>query len=194
MADRPRIMLLGDSIRMSYQPIVAEMLADRADVVGPAENGQFALYTLKRLGFWVEKFGVPDIVHWNNGIHDVGRCERRGPKQFSLDDYLTNLRFILEGLETLEAGRVIFALTTPVRDGADWTGREWSWRNDEIDTYNAAARAFMERKSVAINDLNAAVRTDPGRLLSEDDLHLSDAGRQTCAEAVVRTLEIHLPS
>jgi lysophospholipase L1-like esterase len=194
MADRPRIMLLGDSIRMSYQPIVAAMLADRADVVGPAENGQFSLYTLKRLGFWVDQFGVPDIVHWNNGIHDVGHCEQRGPRQFSLDDYLANLGFILEGLKTLGAGRVIFAITTPVRDGADWSGRGWSWSNEEIDAYNAAARTFMESRSVPINDLNAVVRSDPDRLLSEDNLHLSDAGKQACAEKVVKALEAYLPS
>ena len=39
----PKVMLLGDSIRLSYQPLVAERLAGKAEVVGPQINGQFAL-------------------------------------------------------------------------------------------------------------------------------------------------------
>ena len=46
MRKKPRVLLLGDSIRGSYQPMVSEMLSGEADVVAPAENGQFALYTL----------------------------------------------------------------------------------------------------------------------------------------------------
>ncbi len=49
MNDLPKVLLLGDSIRMSYQPLVAEILTGRAEVVGPADNCQFALYTLSSL-------------------------------------------------------------------------------------------------------------------------------------------------
>ena len=44
-----RVLLLGDSIRMSYQPLVSELLAGRAEVVGPADNCQYSLYTLSSL-------------------------------------------------------------------------------------------------------------------------------------------------
>ena len=53
MSDLPRVLLLGDSIRMSYQPHVAELLAGRAVVVGPADNCQYSLYTLSSLRRWV---------------------------------------------------------------------------------------------------------------------------------------------
>ena len=49
MSDLPRVLLLGDSIRMSYQPHVAELLAGRAVVVGPADNCQYS-------------FRLPDMV------------------------------------------------------------------------------------------------------------------------------------
>ena len=68
----PRVMLLGDSIRMSYQPLVAELLAGRAEVFGPRVNGRFALFTLTSIPDWIAEFGRPDLVHWNNGIHDAG--------------------------------------------------------------------------------------------------------------------------
>ena len=38
MSERRRGLLLGDSIRMSYQPIVAKKLAPVAEVVGPQDN------------------------------------------------------------------------------------------------------------------------------------------------------------
>ena len=49
MRFRPRILLMGDSIRLSYQPLVAEQMQHRADVVGPDENGRWAGHTLTRL-------------------------------------------------------------------------------------------------------------------------------------------------
>ncbi|PJB70057.1 MAG: hypothetical protein CO095_09350, partial [Armatimonadetes bacterium CG_4_9_14_3_um_filter_58_7] len=62
----PRVLLVGDSIRVSYQPLVAELLAGKAEIVGPADNCQYALYTLSSIGRWIGELGAPDIVHWNN--------------------------------------------------------------------------------------------------------------------------------
>ena len=70
MPKLPKVLLLGDSIRMSYQPHVARLLSDRAEVVGPVDNCQYSLYTLSSLDRWIAALGKPDIVHWNNGIHD----------------------------------------------------------------------------------------------------------------------------
>ena len=72
-----KVMLLGDSIRMSYQGLVAETLsADGHQVWGPPENCQFSLYTLASLGGWLTQFPDPDVVHWNNGLHDIGHRQR----------------------------------------------------------------------------------------------------------------------
>ena len=72
MPNAPRLLLLGDSIRMSYQPHVAQLLDGKVEVTGPAENCQFSLYTLSSLNRWIDELGQPEIVHWNNGIHDAG--------------------------------------------------------------------------------------------------------------------------
>ena len=60
---KPRVLLLGDSIRMSCQPRVAELLADAANVVGPADNCRFSLYALSRLPTWLAELGRPDVMH-----------------------------------------------------------------------------------------------------------------------------------
>jgi len=72
MISMSRILLLGDSIRMSYQPHVARLLAGRAD------NGQYDRYIHDSLDRWAKDMGKPDIVHWNHGIHDAEMIRRPG--------------------------------------------------------------------------------------------------------------------
>ena len=185
MPEKPKVLLLGDSIRMSYQPHVAEMLAGAAEVVGPADNCQYSLYTLSSLPRWVGELGEPDVVHWNNGIHDCGHNPNRSPVQIPVDMYRANLEHILRQLEAFTAD-IIWATMTPVHPERPFRDTEWSWRNEEIDRYNDAARELMTAEGVPINDLHELVVGDVDRFLSEDQLHLSDAGQRACAEAVVK--------
>ncbi len=187
MPDLPKVLLLGDSIRMSYQPHVARLLDGRAAVVGPAENCQYSLYTLDSLDLWLEELGRPDIVHWNNGIHDVGHNPDRDPVQFPPGQYLANLERILEQLLALTP-RVIWATTTPVHPDYPLREGEWSFCNEDINRYNQAARRLMEGRGVPVNDLHALVLGDPDRFLCEDMLHLSRAGEAACAHAVAASV------
>jgi isoamyl acetate esterase len=183
MRDTPRILLLGDSIRGSYQPHVARLLANRAQVVGPSDNCEYTLFTLSLLDRWIGELGKPDIVHWNNGLHDAGHNPARSPVQIPSDTYRTNLEHILERLAALTP-KVIWATTTPTHPSRPFRETEWSWRNEEIDRYNAVARELMESRGVPINDLHALVWGNLSAFLSEDQIHLSEAGQKACAHAV----------
>ena len=156
MSDLPKVLLLGDSIRMSYQPVVANILKGRADVVGPLDNCQYSLFTLSSLDRWLGELGQPDAVHWNNGMHDAGHNPNRNPVQIPLDMYRGNLEFILRRLKALTP-HVIWATMTPVHPGRPFRNDEWSWRNEEIDRYNEAALELMAKESVPINDLHRLV-------------------------------------
>lgn len=180
----PKVWLLGDSIRMSYQPIVTQLLKGEANVAGPAENGQFSAYTLASLERWLGELGQPDVVHWNNGIHDVGHNPDRTPVQFPLSVYLDNLKAILSELRTM-ATHVIWATMTPVHPERPFVSNTWSWRNEEIDAYNQAALDLMEQEGISVNDLHAVVASSiDNTYLAEDMLHLSVVGQQRCADAV----------
>jgi len=183
MPDTPRVLLLGDSIRMSYQPHVAGLLDGRAHVVGPADSGQYSLFTLSSLNRWIDELGTPDIVHWNNGFHDVGHNPTRYPVQIPIDMYQANLAFIFERLREMTS-QVIWANTTPVYPDRPISETEWSWRNEEIDQYNDVARKLMETHDVPINDLHTLVWDNVDEFLSEDQIHLSEAGQKACANAV----------
>jgi lysophospholipase L1-like esterase len=179
-----RLMLIGDSIRMSYQSFVAETLTPEGhEVWGPTENCQFSLYTLASLGRWLTDFPDPTVIHWNNGLHDIGHNPFRAPVQMPLDVYAGNLGFIARHLQTTGA-RIIFALNTPVHADRPFRDDTWSWRNDEIDAYNQAAREVMTEYEIPLNDLHAVVATAPDTLLAEDQLHLSEAGQRACARQV----------
>ena len=178
---------MGDSIRESYQPRVKRLLEGRAEVVGPADNGQFSLYTLSSLNRWTAELDQPDIVHWNNGIHDSGHNPDRNPVQIPIDMYKGNLAFILDRLTALTPN-VIWATITPVHPERPFRHTEWAWRNEEIDHYNHVARELMEARGLPINDLHALVWSNLDEFLGEDQLHLSDSGQEACAGAVAASV------
>ncbi len=191
MSEMPKVLLLGDSIRMSYQPLVAELLDGKAEVVGPSDNCQYSLYALSSLGRWIEELGRPDVVHWNNGLHDVGHNPARSPVQIPVDMYVANLEFALKCLTDLTP-RVIWATSTPVHPQRPFLTDRWSWRNEEIDAYNAAATELMTDRVIPVNDLHTLVWENVDEYLSEDQVHLSESGKKTCARAVVQAVSARL--
>jgi hypothetical protein len=188
----PRIALLGDSIRMSYQPKVGELLAGRAEVMGPTDNCRFALYTVERAPEWFAGFGKVDAVHWNNGLWDCGFYAYRGPKQFSLEDYITNLRTMLAALRKTHApgAKIIWATCTPQHPARPFRPETYSWRCEDIRRYNAAAAELMLGEGVQINDLHAVISSNCDGMLSADQIHLSPDGVDACARAVVSALTL----
>ncbi|MBI84310.1 MAG: hypothetical protein CMJ81_14010 [Planctomycetaceae bacterium] len=183
MSTQPTLLLLGDSIRLSYEGHVSQLLEGRARVVGPPENCQYSLYTLSSLNRWLST-GRPDIVYWNNGLHDCGHNPDRSPVQIPLEMYLANLEIILRKLRVL-ASTVIWATTTPVHPDRPFRVSQWSWRNEEIEHYNQASRDLMEGKGIPVHDLHQVVWQDTDGLLCDDQLHLSSEGQMVCAQSVV---------
>ena len=178
---------------MSYQPHVARLLDGRAEVVGPADNCQYSLFTLSSLDRWIGELGEPDIVHWNNGIHDSGHNPARSPVQIPIDMYRANLDFILARLTALTPN-VIWATITPIHPDRPFRDTEWAWRNEEIDQYNNVARELMTNRGIPINDLHMLVWKNVSEFLSEDQLHLSEAGQKACAKAVTESVSLLLAS
>jgi lysophospholipase L1-like esterase len=182
----PKVMLLGDSIRMSYQPLVADLLAGKAEVVGPAVNGRFSLFTLTSIPEWVGALGRPDVIHWNNGIHDAGYNPGRAPVQIPLEDYVGNVQRIVNHVRSNLTPKLIFATSTPPHPDKPFSEKGWGWKQGDIERYNEAAKQVMANLSVQVNDLHGLVSADPNRLLCDDQLHLSEEGKKLCAEAVAK--------
>jgi lysophospholipase L1-like esterase len=176
---------------MAYQPRVKKVLADEAVVVGPGENCQSSVYLLAHLDQWLLELGSPDVAHWNCGLHDAGYNPHRKPMQIPLERYVENVRAIHEKLKATGA-RLVWATTTPVHPHRPLTPTHWSWKNADINRYNAAVLDLMRAEHVRVNDLHAVVASDYDGYMAEDQLHLTPAGAQACADAVVGVVRVAL--
>ncbi|MBI2441823.1 MAG: SGNH/GDSL hydrolase family protein [Lentisphaerae bacterium] len=176
-----KVMLIGDSIRMSYQAAVRKRLADVAEVWGPDDNCRFVKYTLWNVAAWLNQCGQPDVIHWNNGIWDVYRQNQEMGIFTSLEEYAADLKRVLRELRRTGA-QVIWATTTPVKPEC------LTCRNEDIAKYNAEAVRIMTAEQVATNDLNCLLMADLNGFISQDNVHLSEAGVEACGEAVARMI------
>ncbi|HVK12497.1 MAG TPA: GDSL-type esterase/lipase family protein [Gemmataceae bacterium] len=182
-ADVPKVVLIGDSIRLGYAPAVAKRLAGRATVVSVEANGGDSDNVLKNLDEWALTPG-PVLVHINCGLHDLKKTRATGEHQVPLDRYETNLRAIVGRLTGKAA--VVFASTTPILDERH-AKRKAAFDRFEADVkrYNAAAVRVMGVLGVPVHDLHAIVEhAGPDRLLGPDGTHYTKAGYDVLAEAV----------
>lgn len=169
-----KVLLLGDSIRLSYQSKVRELLTGRAEVNGPEENCRFAKYTLWNVNIYMKLFGKPDIIHWNNGIWDTYKISDSIECFTTLEDYIRDMKLILNEMRKSGA-TILFANTTPVRPGFHLDN------NDRIDMYNQAITEVMIKENVPVNDLNGVIKKNIDRYIGEDLLHLSSEGVEAAA-------------
>lgn len=180
MSEKKNVLLLGDSRRMGYEPFVRQLLANKANVYGPAENGRWAGYTLNSLRFWLSEFPAPDIVHWSCGLWDLGDDYHLG-RPFSLpEEYESAMERTIVVLRKLFPGvKIIFATTMPLGD-SDTTGME---------AYNAIMARTAAREGIPLDDLFTLMK---GKMLTYDrgdGLHLNDEGNAMVAAQVARAIE-----
>lgn len=184
-APLPRVLLLGDSIRIGYAPRVAQKLKGVAEVIHPGEqNGGDTTNTLKILDRWLAE-PVPVVVHINVGLHDLKKVKATGEYQVPVDRYTANLKTIIERIRKATPN-VVFATTTPIVD-ARHAARKADFDRFEADVvrYNTAAIALMKELQVPVNDLHRIVEDgDPMKLLGPDGTHYTPAGSDRLADAV----------
>ena len=171
-----KIILLGDSIRLSYGNRVTELLGSDYTVWGPEDNCRFASYTLRMLYDYREQLKGADLIHFNCGLWDM--CDLFGDGPFtSLEVYVEQMVRIAKILKTY-APVVIFAATTPP------SPKMWGHDLDRVRAYNAAAMAALEPLGILFDDLFTPVAEDIDRMISEDYLHASPYGVEILANRV----------
>jgi len=109
----PIVVLVGDSIRIGYAPLVARLLDGKAIVISPKPNGEDSGNVLRNLDEWVLK-AKPDIVYLNAGLHDLKLKDKH--YQVPVAEYEKNLKTIMARIQKETSAKVIFATTTPIVD------------------------------------------------------------------------------
>lgn len=149
-----KVILIGDSIRMTYDKYVKEALTNVAEVCYPDENCRFAEYVLRYAHEWKEKGEWPedaDLVHWNAGLWDVLELFDDGPMT-SLAYYTEAIARINKRLHLLfPKAKFVFATSTPVIEHL--CRKDFARHNSIICEYNKAELKALEGSGTVINDL-----------------------------------------
>lgn len=179
------LILLGDSICISYREMVKDMLKDKANVAYPQENCRWSGYMYNTLRYWLPELPKPDVIHFNSGIWECVHLYGESEPFYTTEDYVRDVMRVYHELCKTGA-KIIFATTTPIQ-------KHVKLYNHEVQKNLDAILPYLQAEGCEINDLNAVVRADMDRfILPNDGCHLTEEGAHACANAVVRTVSPYL--
>lgn len=187
-----KVVLLGDSIRQGYGKYVAMAFgaAGTAQVFAPEDCCRFASYLLRNVAQWKAEMGCGsdvDLVHWNAGLWDCLHMVDGKPHTDVevYRDYLGRIHTVLNKL--FPGAKQIFATsTTVVEEGYIGIYKRF---NNEIETYNAAAKEVLAPLGVQINDLHALTCGIPVEYRSDMTHFNTKEGTQLLADRVIACIE-----
>ncbi len=192
-AELPRVLLLGDSIRIGYAPLVAKKLDGIAVVIHPGmENCADTPTTLKGLDKWLGDRPI-QVIHLNCGLHDLKFDKATQKHQVPVEMYQENLKAIVTRLKKVTPN-VLFANTTPIIDDRH-AARKAAFDRTEADVvkFNIAATATMRELDIPVNDLHRIVYDgDVTKMLGKDGTHYTPEGYDRLADAVADSIRRQL--
>jgi acyl-CoA thioesterase-1 len=206
--DKPRVLILGDSISIGYTPYVQEMMKGEAVVLRPtgkpnpktnqvrAENCAGTNNGVKNIDRWLKIDGGNwDVIHFNFGLHDLKRVKSEtggnsndpnDPHQADLAAYEKQLREITQKLKATGA-KLIFATTTPYPSGVK-PHRD----PEDAARYNDIAKKIVAENGGTINDLYSFALPKLEEIQRPVNVHFSPEGSEQLAKEVVKHLRIAL--
>ena len=200
---RPRVLILGDSISIGYTPFVQSVLSDEAKVIRPMkdpknpENCAGTQNGVKAVERWLKIGGGDwDVIHFNFGLHDMKRVDPQTGepsnnalhlRQSGPDAYARQLEQIVMNLKATGA-KLIFATTTPVP-----SGKVQPYRNVEDPArYNSIAVNIMKKHGVMVDDLYGFTLPRLNEIQRPANVHFTEAGSELLAREVVRHIRAAL--
>ena len=173
--DKPRILLVGDSIAEGYQAIVRELLQGicYVDYIATSYAADNKLYT-----DLIESFAKNSnyaIVHFNHGLHGVQMCPRT---------YKSKIKGLL--LRLSEKSKIILAETTVAyREGNKRAEPIWRKRITERNEIVAELITELGCEWDQLYDVSLKI---PLSAREEDGVHYRAAGYETLADSVAKTI------
>jgi GDSL-like lipase/acylhydrolase family protein len=199
LGELPKVLLIGDSISIGYEPTVRDRLTGLADVYVPIfEDGtrQNARSTLcpqwgpprwANLYRWLGQQPAWDLIHFNHGLHDISRLDPdtgeydiNGVCRVSEEDYQLNLHMILDRMIAYSPGAsTVWATTTPVPEGHPYR------QAGDAAIYNVDAATVMTERGIPTNDLYTTITSDPRNLYKQPgDVHFINTGYEILGNQV----------
>ena len=187
-----KLVLIGDSLRLHYQPLVAEALGGVVEVWGPAANCQSSREILANAQAWIGD-ARPDIVHMNCGMHDLRIDPSSLEYNVPIEVYARHLEALFSLVTRRSGAQLIWATLTPLHERRHQQFRPAIRRQRDVAQYNELALSLPIQHGARINDLHRAVTAaDQGDLLGQDGLHFTSKGYRFLADQVVSAVRTAL--
>lgn len=196
----PTVLVLGDSISIGYTPALRESLQGVANVVRPMgkkgpENCSGTKNGVTKIADWVSRYGNPDVITFNFGLHDLKRekldaagkaiasDDPNDQRQSEPEAYRENLTKIVEQLQSTGA-KLFFVTTTPVPPGGVKPHRDLG---DPL-LYNGIARQIVEPRGIEVIDLWSVAAEKP-QWMRPANVHFTPEGSAGLAAAIATPLK-----
>ena len=175
-SDKPRVLLVGDSITQGYQTEVRKSLDGVAYVDHIATS--YAIDS-KIYNTLIENFAADSdyaIVHFNHGLHGI---------HISARTYKSRMKKLLGKLG--KKSKIILANTTLVyEDGNRKRHAKWMKR---VHERNEVVKELCAEYGYALDDLYSVSLAIDKTCRDEDGTHYLAAGYQTLASSVVESIK-----
>lgn len=193
-----KVTLLGDSIRLGYQPYTSLYLMDKVETWGPQENCGNTVDILANASQWIRDQPA-DIFHINAGLHDLKIIPYDSHSNLvPLKFYEQNVERIIRYVhETCSNAIIIWATTTPVLDekasAAHREQMDFRRINEDVIKYNENMKKVVGRMGLPVNDLYDFVMSgDPEGIMLDDGVHFTKSGYEFLGEQVADAIKIFL--
>ncbi|MDD4727808.1 MAG: SGNH/GDSL hydrolase family protein [Dysgonamonadaceae bacterium] len=187
--NKPKILIVGDSISIGYTPFVESYFADKATVIHNPGNAQHTGTGLANIRDWVgnEKW---DIIQINWGLWDIahnsvkGRDKENGKITFNIDEYESNLDSIVSIIKGMTDATIIFVTTTYVPENEP--GRYTS----AVLKFNNAAIKVITNHEILVNDIyNESILIHNKYGEGENDVHYTKEGYVELSKLIIDFIE-----
>lgn len=198
--EKPKILIIGDSISIGYTPFVKADLSSKFDVFHNRGNAQNTGTGKDSISKWIGNEDW-DIIQFNWGLWDLcyrnpesknhgNRDKVNGKITFTIEEYKANLDSIIKILKTKTKAKLVFVTTTYVPKNE--VGRF----HDDAIKYNEAAKEIMKKNDIPINDIyekSKKIHKQYG--LGSDNVHYKPEGYKELGKLIVGFIknEVALP-
>ena len=173
--DKPRVLLVGDSITRAYQAIVRELLKDfcYVDYIATSYAVDNKLYPAL-----VENFAKNSdykIVHFNHGLHGIHMAPRT---------YKSKMKNLL--LRLGEKSKIILAETTIVyKEGNKRLDKTWMRR---VNERNEIVAELVTELDCEWDKLYSVSEKIPVEYRAQDGTHYEKGGYELLADSVAKSI------
>lgn len=180
-ADRPRVMLIGDSITAGYTVPVNRHLGGRihADSIAGSKALDHPFYN-EEIDFFARQFGFDyRLIHFNNGLHGWHLTEEEYGRLYE--------EKVVWLMERFPSAQIVLVTSTPVLV----PGKERvidPRDNPRVIGRNEAVWRIAEKYHLPVDDLYTAMLDQP-QWRTEDGYHYNDAGTDAQGAIVAGYIE-----